>query len=250
MWPFRTSVKFTDMDFRTDVHSHILPGVDDGFGSEKNSVKALQLLHEIGLEHSILTPHIYPELYPANNPSSIRNRFSEVSDMLVRTGVECRVAGEHMVYAGVDSGFSEENAGSALLLGGRHILIEMSYAYESRNIRDFVFHLNAVGLHPVLAHPERYSYYSASLTEIRSIADMDTQLQLNILSLGGFYGNSAREKAEAMLAAGLYSFLGTDLHSVSQIAQLSSLKIEKKHVPAVERLLENNDRLWNGEDVQ
>ena len=79
---------------------------------------------------------------------------------------------------------------------------------------------------------------------------MDTQLQLNILSLGGFYGNSAREKAEAMLAAGLYSFLGTDLHSVSQIAQLSSLKIEKKHVPAVERLLENNDRLWNGEDVQ
>ena len=113
MWPFRSYEKFADMDFRTDVHSHILPGVDDGFRTGQDSVKALGLLHDMGVEHCILTPHVYPELYPANNPSSIRNRFSEVSDMLVRTGVECRVAGEHMVYAGVDSGFSEENAGSA-----------------------------------------------------------------------------------------------------------------------------------------
>ena len=115
MWPFRSYVKFADMDFRTDVHSHILPGVDDGFRTGQDSGKALGLLHDMGVEHCILTPHVYPELYPANNPSSIRNRFSEVSDMLVRTGVECRVAGEHMVYAGVDSGFSEENAeGKAL----------------------------------------------------------------------------------------------------------------------------------------
>ena len=138
MWPFRTSVKFTDMDFRTDVHSHILPGVDDGFGSEKNSVKALQLLHEIGLEHSILTPHIYPELYPENTKDKILGRFDEVSSALSATGVTCRVAGEHMVYAGIDSSFQRGNAADSLQLGEGSLLIEMSYAYESQNIKDFV----------------------------------------------------------------------------------------------------------------
>ena len=102
MWPFKSYVKFTDMDFRTDVHCHILPGVDDGFRSEDNSVKALGLLRETGLEHSILTPHIYPELYPDNNPESIRNRYAEVSGRLSSSGVECKVSGEHMVYQGIE----------------------------------------------------------------------------------------------------------------------------------------------------
>lgn len=245
MWPFRTSVKFTDMDFRTDVHSHILPGVDDGFGSEKNSVKALQLLHEIGLEHSILTPHIYPELYPENTKDKILGRFDEVSSALSATGVSCRVAGEHMVYAGIDSSFQRGNTADSLQLGEGSLLIEMSYAYESQNIKDFVFHLNALGFQPVLAHPERYSYYSRSLVEIRTIVDIDTRLQLNILSLGGFYGNTAKEKAEAILERGLYTYVGTDLHSLAQIDQLKSMRIQRKHVAALEKLLENNEELWN-----
>ena len=122
----------------------------------------------------------------------------------------------------------------------------MSYAFESQNIREFVFQLNAMGLHPVLAHPERYSYYSRTMIEVESIVDIDTRLQLNVLSLGGFYGNTAKVKAEMMLDAGLYTFLGTDLHSLSQIEQLRSLKFEKKIARALEPLLENNDRLWNG----
>lgn len=244
MWFFNKYVRFTDMEFRTDVHCHILPGVDDGFRSEENSVKALQLLHGLGLEHSILTPHIYPELYPDNTPEKIRERYAEVSGMLGKTGVECHVAGEHMVYQGVEKNFPAGNIPSFLTLPGGHILVEMSYAYESQNIRDFVFYLNATGMHPVLAHPERYSYYSSDLREVRSIVDMDTKLQLNILSLGGFYGNTAKVKAELMLQAGLYSYAGTDLHSLSQIEQLKSLRIEKKFVPALEQLLDNNDSLW------
>ena len=246
MWPFKSYVKFTDMDFRTDVHCHILPGADDGFRSEDNSVKALGLLRETGLEQSILTPHIYPELYPDNNPESIRNRYAEVSGRLSSSGVECKVSGEHMVYQGIEDHFRKGQTSGLLLLPGDNILIEMSYAFESQNIREFVFQLNAMGLHPVLAHPERYSYYSRTMIEVESIVDIDTRLQLNVLSLGGFYGNTAKVKAEMMLDAGLYTFLGTDLHSLSQIEQLRSLKFEKKIARALEPLLENNDRLWNG----
>ena len=247
MWPFKSYVKFTEMDFRTDVHCHLLPGVDDGFRSVESSLQALRLLKEMGLEHSFLTPHIYPELYPENTPDRIRSRHEEVSGQFSGTGIECCAAGEHMVYQGIEDKFQKGQTGGLLTLPGDHILIEMSYAFESQNIREFVFHLNAVGLHPVLAHPERYSYYSRSLVEIESIVDIDTKLQLNLLSLGGFYGNSAKVKAEAILMAGLYTFAGTDLHSVSQIEQLKSLKFEKKTASALEPLLENNDRLWAGE---
>ena len=244
MWFFNRSVKFTELDFRTDIHSHILPGVDDGFRTEDRSARALELLHGMGLERSVLTPHIYPELYPGNTPVSVRLRLEEVSGLFSSTGVDCRAAGEHMVYAGVEDSFCRENAGEVLCLSGNFVLIEMSYAFESQNIREFIFRLNSMGYHPVLAHPERYSYYSGSLEEVTSIADMDTRLQLNILSLGGFYGNTAREKAEAILERGLYSYLGTDLHSLAQIDQLKSLKIKRKHIHAVERLLAGNDSLW------
>lgn len=244
MWPFKSYSKFLEMDFRTDIHCHLLPGVDDGFKSEDKSVKALELLHATGLEHSFLTPHIFPELYPENTPENIRTAYSEISDKFSAAGVETYPAGEHMIYQGIEKLFGRDSVGTCLTLPGDRILVEMSYAYESQNIRDFVFHLNAVGLHPVLAHPERYSYYSRSLVEIRSIVDIDTSLQLNILSLGGFYGNTAKVKAEAILEAGLYTYLGTDLHSLAQIEQLQSLRIEKKHVAAIEKLLENNDMLW------
>ena len=93
MWFFNKSVSFTELGFRTDIHSHILPGVDDGFRAEDRSVKALELLHGMGLERSILTPHIYPDLYPENTPASMRKRLEEVAGLFSATGVECRVAG-------------------------------------------------------------------------------------------------------------------------------------------------------------
>ena len=98
MWFFNRSVKFTELDFRTDIHSHILPGVDDGFRTEDRSARALELLHGMGLERSVLTPHIYPELYPGNTPVSVRLRLEEVSGLFSSTGVDCRAAGEQAIF--------------------------------------------------------------------------------------------------------------------------------------------------------
>lgn len=245
MWPFSSTVRFADLDFRTDVHSHILPGVDDGFGTCEDSSEALGLLYRAGLRRVILTPHIYPELYPGNTPETVREVFSGVSEVFRSSGMDCRIAGEHMVYEGVEESFSKEKTGSVLRLSRSSVLIEMSYAFEAANIRSFIFMLNSYGLVPVLAHPERYAYYSRDLKSIRSLIDMDVRLQLNILSLGGFYGDMARTKAELMLGSGLYTYAGTDLHSISQIRQLESLRIRKRLVPAMEKLLENNEMLWS-----
>ena len=239
MWPFRTRTAFTELGFSTDIHSHILPGVDDGFRTEDQSLAALRELNAMGVRRMILTPHIFPELYEANTPERIRGRFSGFSEKAAACGVECRIAGEHMVYPTLIAAAVGEHFGLT-------VLIEMSYAYESQNIREFIFHLNAAGFHPVLAHPERYLFYPEGSEDLDVLADMDTEFQLNILSLGGFYGRQAMEKAVYLLEKGAYSYLGTDLHSLSQINQLKSLRIEKKHLPAVEKLIAGNEALWNG----
>ena len=245
MWPFTSSVDFIGMDFRTDVHSHILPGMDDGFRTEALSLQALDLLAQAGVRQVILTPHIYPELYPDNTPENIRHAAEAFNAAAARTGIICRTAGEHMVFPGIEAMFRKDAPGMVLSMPGSHVLIEMSYAYESPGIRDFIFHLNVSGYHPVLAHPERYTFYQDVTEEMETFISMDTALQLNVLSLGGFYGKTAKAKAEHMLEKGLYTYLGTDLHSLRQIDQLKSLRIKKNHVKAVERLLENNDALWN-----
>ena len=242
MWrPFRTSVRFVEMDFMTDIHSHILSGVDDGFQSEDRSFRALELLHGLGLRHALLTPHIYPELYPGNSYGTIVSKFGEVKDSLREaSGINFLPGGEHMVYEGFEDTFS----GEMLLLPGKHILIEMSYAYESANLDETVFRLICMGYNPVLAHPERYLFYPSDLVRIREIVDKGCKLQLNLLSLGGFYGKGAAVKARAILERGLYSFAGTDLHSLAQIDMLRSMRFRRRHVPELERIMLNTTKLF------
>lgn len=240
----RKTVKFKELPFRTDVHSHLLPGVDDGFKTGETSLSAIEIMRNAGVERIILTPHVFPELYPDNTPSFIRGRFASLAPEFEKTGMKFRIAGEHMIYEGFEED-AEKSRSDLLVLPDNMILIEMSYVFESLNIKDSIFYLNSTGLRPVLAHPERYIYYSKSLHDIRTLMDMDCRLQLNLLSLGGFYGRMVKAKAELMLEKGLYSYLGTDLHRLSQIDAIRELDIPWKYVPALEKLCEANDNLFD-----
>lgn len=238
---FAKDVSLDQLPFETDMHSHVLPGVDDGFRSLEHSCEAVSRLAEMGVRNMILTPHIYPELYPGNSYGTIVSKFGEVKDSLREaSGINFLPGGEHMVYEGFEDTFS----GEMLLLPGKHILIEMSYAYESANLDETVFRLICMGYNPVLAHPERYLFYPSDLVRIREIVDKGCKLQLNLLSLGGFYGKGAAVKARAILERGLYSFAGTDLHSLAQIDMLRSMRFRRRHVPELERIMLNTTRLF------
>ncbi len=240
---FSGGPSLSDLPFETDMHSHVLPGVDDGFRTAEQSCKAVAQLASIGVRNMILTPHIYPELYPENNHDFITARFREdvAGLQAASNGMNFKIAGEHMVYEGIEDTFSAP----MLLLPGRHILIEMSYAYESANIDETIFKLVCMDFHPVLAHPERYIFYPSDLKRIRNLIDKGCVLQLNLLSLGGFYGKGALVKAEAILEKGMYSYAGTDLHSLAQIGMLRSLRFKKKHAAALERIMLGTTVLFN-----
>lgn len=240
---FPKGLSLSDLPFETDMHSHVLPGVDDGFRTSEHSRKAVALLASIGVRNMILTPHIYPELYPENNHDFITARFMEEEPGLQDASglIDFKIAGEHMVYEGFEDTFSAP----MLLLPGRHILIEMSYAYESANIDEAIFKLVCMDFHPVLAHPERYIFYPSDLKRIRNLIDKGCELQLNLLSLGGYYGKGALVKAEAILEKGLYSYVGTDLHSLAQIDMLRSLRFKKKHAAELELIMLGTTALFN-----
>lgn len=240
---FPKGPSLSDLPFETDMHSHVLPGVDDGFRTSEHSRKAVALLASIGVRNMIFTPHIYPELYPENNHDFITARFMEEEPGLQDASglIDFKIAGEHMVYEGFEDTFSAP----MLLLPGKHILIEMSYAYESANIDEVIFKLMCLDFHPVLAHPERYIFYPADLKRICNLIDKGCELQLNLLSLGGFYGRGAFVKAEAILEKGLYSYVGTDLHSLAQIDMLRSLRFKKKHAAELERIMLGTTALFN-----
>ena len=240
---FPKGPSLSDLPFETDMHSHVLPGVDDGFRTSEHSRKAVAQLASIGVRNMILTPHIYPELYPENNLDFITARFREEEPGLQDASglINFKIAGEHMVYEGFEDTFSAP----LLLLPGKHILIEMSYAYESANIDEVIFKLMCLDFHPVLAHPERYIFYPADLKRICNLIDKGCELQLNLLSLGGFYGRGAFVKAGAILEKGLYSYVGTDLHSLAQIDMLRSLRFKKKHAAELERIMLGTTALFN-----
>ena len=240
MFSFLTrKYSLADLGYTTDIHSHILPGVDDGIKDVQTASEVLSMMYSMGVKRFVFTPHIYPELYPANSSGPLKAKFESVSSVASGIGADCFLAGEHMIYQGIDFTDAE-----VLPLPGNLVLIEMSYAFSSPNLRYAIFQLRSLGYIPVLAHPERYAYFSRSLSEVKALSQLDCRFQLNLLSLGGFYGKAAQEKAQKILSEGYYSYAGSDLHALSQVSQLKSLQIEKKYALQLKRIFEENTRLY------
>jgi protein-tyrosine phosphatase len=198
-----------------DIHSHLLPGIDDGSASMENSLAYIHKLQELGFEKLICTPHIFTDLYP-NTPETILPVLDELKVKVKSEGLNVHLdaAAEYMA----DDSFKVETG--LLTLPGQHILIEMSYLAETPNIDQIIFELHVQGYKVVLAHPERYLFYHKNFERYQRMKELGCLLQLNLLSVTGYYGKSVKSAAEAILKAGLYDCAGTDLHHERHLAVL------------------------------
>lgn len=198
-----------------DIHSHLLPGIDDGSPNMDQSLIYIRALQELGFEKLICTPHIFEDLYP-NNPQTILPVLDEVIKSVNTSGLTVKMdaAAEYMA----DSSFAA--AKGLLTLPGNHILIEMSYLSETPNIDQIIFDLQMEGYQVVLAHPERYFFYHNGLDRFQRFKDIGCLLQLNLLSVTGYYGKGVKEAADYLLKAELYDCAGTDLHHEKHLAVL------------------------------
>lgn len=225
---FRSSNTTPDLSFiSVDMHSHLLPGLDDGLQEMEQTLAFVKELQQLGYKKLICTPHILSGVYE-NSPQTILPKLELVRTAFAENNIDMQVeaAAEYMVDADFENYVNE---GKQLLTFGKNlILIEMSYAAASNNIEQVIFQLRVKGLQPILAHPERYGYYYPNPQQYERFIDLGCYLQINALSLLGYYGDPAKNIAQNLLKKNQVSFMGTDMHHENHLAALKTL-VSKKH---------------------
>jgi len=215
---FKKRNKITDISWLgIDMHSHILPGIDDGSPDIATSLRFVKSLAALGFNHSIATPHIYKELYPNNFESISTGRQSlqsAIDDAAISFKLES--AAEYMV----DQDFNLDS--KLCSLQDKFLLIEMSYLNESPNIVQQIFNVEIKGYKPILAHPERYIFYFKDQSKLKLFKEKGCLFQLNLLSIVGYYGKEVKQLAEYLLKEKMYDLAGTDLHHDKHLGTLQS----------------------------
>ena len=213
MWPFNRKRKHQTLSESgifggfTDWHSHILPGVDDGVQTMEEALQILKKYEELGVKEVWLTPHIMEDI--PNTTAHLKERFTELQTSY-QGNVRLHLAAENML----DNLFEERLEKNDLLPIGEHkdhLLVETSYFNPPMGLYNILQHIQSKGYYPILAHPERYTYMGKE--DYRKLTSLGIQLQLNLLSLLGIYGEEAKQKAKWVLKEKMYNYVGTDIHS-------------------------------------
>ncbi len=204
----------------TDMHSHLLPGIDDGAPDLDTSVMLIKGMMAMGFQKFITTPHIYPDLYP-NNKETITAAYQLLKQRLKeeQLDVEIKTAAEYFI----DDMFAErlEKNEELLTIHKNWVLIEISFVSPPNDLNETIFNLILNGYQPVLAHPERYSYYNQP-DVFHRFKDQGCYLQINILSLLGYYGKKAQETARMLVKEQLVDLIGSDLHHIRHLQALNT----------------------------
>ena len=206
----------------TDMHSHLIPGIDDGAKTIEESITLIKQLHASGYSKIITTPHIMSDYYK-NTPTIIKEGLEVVRAAIRAENIPVQIEAAAEYY--IDDGFLHKMEHEKLLtFGDNYLLLEISYMNPPDNIHEIFFRAMVLGYKPVLAHPERYPYWYNNFDEYRSISDAGIILQLNLNSLCGYYGPDAKKIAEKLIDHSLIKMVGTDMH-------------HQKHAIALQRCL-------------
>jgi protein-tyrosine phosphatase len=204
-----------------DIHSHLLPGIDDGSPDVETSVRLIRSLMDAGFKKFICTPHVIGDMY-RNTPETIHAALLVLKEACVEhhLDVQLHAAAEYML----DDYFMElmRRREGLLTLTKNYVLTELSYAASPGNIGKIAFELNIRGYHPLMAHPERYFYYHKNYGAYHRMKELGFLLQVNLLSLTGYYGKAAARAARYIIENGLADFVGTDLHHIRHLEALTA----------------------------
>ena len=238
MFSFLKSSKVqADLSFiGIDMHSHLLPSLDDGLKELDQTVSFVKELNALGYHSLVCTPHILSDLYP-NSPDTILPKLDIVREALKKNNIAVQVhaAAEYMVDTDMES---YVKSGKPLLTFGKnYILIEMSYLAASPNIEQVIFELRMKGLQPILAHPERYNFYHHDFSKYERMKDLGCLLQMNLLSISGYYGKGIKLVAEKLARNKMIDLVGTDMHHINHLNALKELATKKEFY----KLMDNID---------
>ncbi len=221
----------------TDIHSHILPGIDDGAQTVEDSKKLLKSFGEFGVQNFITTPHIMHN-YHDNSPVTIKTALAYLKNELTQEGLDhinIDASAEHMIDDNFEVILEKKQV---LPLGRDYLLIEMSYLQPPINFDKAIEAVAHNRFFPVLAHPERYSFLHNKMRRYFEFKQQGIQFQLNMLSLSDYYGKEVFKTAIKLLEEGMIDFIGSDVHNMDHLTSIKKITLSKKMVELIEPVID------------
>jgi protein-tyrosine phosphatase len=208
----------------TDMHSHLIPGIDDGSPDLDTSVQLIKGLVDLGYKKLITTPHIMWDIYK-NTKEDIESKYKSLQERIRKENINIviDVAAEYFL----DDHFKKllVDKQPLLTIKDNLVLVEFSLANEPIDLKEVLFEMQLQGYQPVIAHPERYSYNERNKEFFADLKSSGYWFQLNILSLAGAYGKSSRVLAQHFIKNNYYELAGSDLHNRRHLEMLSEPSI-------------------------
>lgn len=203
------------------MHSHLIPGVDDGSPDMAASLELIKGMADLGYSKLITTPHILWDMYK-NTRDGILRKLEDLRKAVAAENipVEIHAAAEYFLDDHVEQLLKTNEP--LLTISGKMVLIEFSLAYKPHGIKDILFEMQMQGYQPVVAHPERYIYLQHNKEFYEELRDTGCLFQLNLLSLSGGYGKTVAELAQYLIKNNFYNLVGTDLHHNGHLEGLKS----------------------------
>lgn len=220
-----------------DIHSHILPAIDDGAATIEESINLIESLRSFGVTQFIATPHIITHVWNNTHDQILAKATSTLLEFEKRQkSIPLKAATEYMM----DDTFVKLFKSSELLtLKDNYVLVEMSYINAPIQLYSIIFDLQVSGYIPVLAHPERYLFYHKNFDAYKKLKKAGCLFQMNMLSIVGYYGNEIMKIAEDLLQKGMYDYVGSDVHHSKHIAAFD-LKVKMKDLTPLKEAISNN----------
>lgn len=206
-----------------DIHSHFVPGIDDGAQTVDDSIALLKRMQDMGYTRIVTTPHIKVDHYP-NTPATINGGLAELKQAMSEHGITMPVKAAAEYY--IDDYFLQILEEQQLLtIYNNELLVEISFMFEPIQFNEILFKIQSKGYRPILAHPERYLYYHQNIEKYSELKDRGCYLQLNLNSLTGYYGKPVKQIAHKLLEMGMYDYCGSDMHHEKHADVLHSIMV-------------------------
>jgi len=223
---------------RCDMHSHFIPGIDDGAKTMEDSMAMLREFSALGYKKVVTTPHIMSDAY-RNTPEIILGGLEQVRAALKTASIPIEIDAASEYYVDYDFEMMIE-AKTILTFGAKYVLFELPFINPPDNLHGVIFKLLTNGYKPILAHPERYNFWHHDFKKYEELVEKGVLLQLNINSLSGHYSPAVQKIAERMIDQNMISFLGSDCHHMGHIEILRNRTVFEK---SLHKLIESGKLL-------
>ncbi len=214
-----------------DMHSHLIPGIDDGAKTIEESLHMIRAMKDMGYNTLITTPHVMSDFYQ-NTRQTIEAGLQLVQQAIRENNIDINIRAAAEYY--IDEYFVQLIENEPLLTVQKNeVLVEFSMLYEPPMLFEAIYRLQSNGYRPIIAHPERYLFFHKDFNRYSEFRERGCLLQMNMLSITGHYGKSIKMIADQLLAKNMYDYCGSDMHHEKHAGALKFMLNTKEYLTFV-----------------